>query len=279
MAGAPLVGGRAARLRRFAGALATTGFLLAVAGPWLGGPWTASPTAAQDQRPTLDEPSVPVRITIPGLGIDLPVISSERNVPGNVRGYPLCDVAQYWTRYDLPGAPGTTWVYAHAQAGMFLPMLLRAEATSGDALMGEPVTLQLRDGRLLRYRINEVKQHAYNQAIATRERPNEQRLVLQTSEGPPGTATRLQVAASLVGAEWTDEPAPRPEPRACWQPRPTDGRKRPRASATPSPVEEPSGDTLDTATLVMGGGAVLVGATLLAVYLVRRPPPGPRRPA
>jgi hypothetical protein len=272
---------RLAGLRPILAGLAMAGVLASVSGPWLAHAWAASPSQAPaaTARPPLDEAAAPVRITIPGLGIDLPVISSERNVPGNVRGYPLCDVAQYWTRYDLPGAPGTTWIYAHAQTGMFLPMLLRAEATSGAGLMGEPVTLQLHDGRLLRYRINEVKQHAYNLAIANRDRPNEQRLVLQTSEGPPGTATRLQVAAALVGAEWTDEPAPRPEPRACSQPPPTESRKRPRATASPAPVE-PSSDvgTPDTASLVMGGGAVLVGATLLAVYLVRRPPPERGRP-
>jgi hypothetical protein len=78
--------------------------------------------AAQD-TPPLDEPSVPVRIRIPSIGVDLPVVSSELRVRGNRRGYPLCDVAQYWTIYDLPGAPGTTWVYAHAQPGMFLPIL------------------------------------------------------------------------------------------------------------------------------------------------------------
>jgi hypothetical protein len=268
-------------LRPILVALAMAGMMGTAGSPWLVDAWGASPSPApaRTARPPLDEPSTPVRITIPGLGIDLPVISSERNVPGNVRGYPLCDVAQYWTRYDLPGAPGTTWVYAHAQTGMFLPMLLRAEATAGAGLVGQTVTLQLRDGRLLRYRINEVKQHAYNQAIANRERPNEQRLVLQTSEGPPGTATRLQVAAALVGAEWTDEPAPKPQPRACWQPAPTEGRKRPRATTSPAPVEpSPDTGTTDTMTLVMGGGAVLVGATLLAVYLVRRPAPERRRP-
>jgi hypothetical protein len=231
-----------------------------------------SPASAQDQKPPLDEAAAPVRVTIPSLGIDLPVVSSERNVSGNVRGYPLCDVAQYWTRYDLPGAPGTAWVYAHAQPGMFLPMLLRAEATNGDGLLGTQVLLQLRDGRLLRYRIDEVRQRATNQSIAQGTRPREHRLILQTSEGPPGTPTRLQVAATLVSAAWTDEPAPKPEPRACWQPRPSQGGKRPRPTATPAPVDGEAGKALDAATLVMGGGAVLLGATLVAVYLVRRPP-------
>jgi hypothetical protein len=248
--------------------------LVGPAGPPVGG----SIAAAQDGEPPLDRTSAPVRITLPGLGIDLPVVSSERNVPGNVRGYPLCDVAQYWTRYDLPGAPGTAWIYAHAQPGMFLPMLLRAEATSGNGLMGELVTLQLRDGRLLRYRITEVKQRAYNQAIALGTRPGQQRLVLQTSEGPPGTPTRLQVAARLVGASWTDEPTPKAEPRACWQPRATQGGgKKPRATASPAPTDVEAGGPIDGATLVMGGGAVLVGATLVAIFLVRRPASRPSR--
>ena len=154
-------------------------------------------------------------------------------MPGNVRDYPLCDVAQYWTRYDLPGAPGTTWIYAHAQPGMFLPLLLEAEATSGEGLLGEMVTLQLQDGRLLRYRIVEVKQHAYNRRLALRARPSQQRLILQTSEGPPGTIPKLQVAANLIGATYTDEAAPKAQPRACWQPRPraTNGGKPGRNGA------------------------------------------------
>lgn len=247
---------------------------VAVPGSLAGG----APTVALAQgKPPLDDPAVPVRITVPALGIDLPVVSSERTVPGNVRDYPLCDVAQYWDIYDLPGAPGTTWVYAHAQPGMFLPLLLNAEATSGEGLLGQMVTLQLKDGRLLRYRIVEVKQHAYNRRLALRARPSQQRLILQTSEGPPGTPTRLQVAATLVSAAWTDEAAPRPEPRACWQPRPSQGGKRPRPSATPAPADGQTDQAVDAATLVMGGGAVLLGATLVAIYLVRRPPPGARR--
>ena len=251
-------------------------------GPLAGG----APAVAQAQdRPPLDDPAVPVRVTVPSLGIDLPVLSSERTVPGNVRDYPLCDVAQYWTRYDLPGAPGTAWVYAHAQPGMFLPLLLEAEATSGQGLLGEMVTLQLRDGRLLRYRIVEVKQHAYNRRLALRARPSQQRLILQTSEGPPGTIPKLQVAANLIGATYTDEAAPKAQPRACWQPRPraTNSGKQGRngaAKPTPeaSPVDPAADSTAGTASLAVGGGAVLIGATLVAIYLVRRPAPDRRQP-
>jgi hypothetical protein len=250
----------------------------AMLGSLPGGPLVA---LAQD-KPPLDDPAVPVRVTVPSLGIDLPVLSSERNVPGNVRDYPLCDVAQYWTRYDLPGAPGTTWIYAHAQPGMFLPMLLEAEATSGEGLLGQMVTVQLKDGRLLRYRIVEVKQHAYNRRLALRARPGLQRLILQTSEGPPGTIPKLQVAANLIGATYTDEAAPKAQPRACWQPRPKPTKNARNGAARPtpeaSPVDPTAAGSADGASLALGGGAVLIGATLVAIYLVRRPPSDRRQP-
>jgi hypothetical protein len=265
-------------LRLAAALLAVLGLVTFGAPADLGSPG-AQVVQAQDRVP-LNEPSTPVRITVPSLGIDLPVVSSERTVPGNVDDYPLCDVAQYWTIYDLPGAPGTAWIYAHAQPGMFLPLLLEAEATSGQGLLGEMVTVQLRDKRLLRYRIVEVKQHAYNRRLALRARPGQQRLILQTSEGPPGTIPKLQVAANLIGATRTEEAPPKPQPRACWQPRPKptgrDGKqgrnKSPAAIATPNPQATTVEEATEPATLVLGGGAVLLGATIVAIYLVRRPP-------
>ena len=39
---------------------------------------------------------------------------------------------------------------------------------------------------------------------------------------------------------------------------------------TPEPIIEPD-DPLDAITLVLGSGAVLLGVTLVAVYVVRRP--------
>jgi hypothetical protein len=244
-------------------------------------PFAAPAVKAAQDTPQLDEPSVPVRIRIPSIGVVLPVVSSDLRVRGNRRGYPLCDVAQYWTIYDLPGAPGTAWIYAHAQPRMFLPILENTLATSGRGLVGDLVTVQLRDGRVLRYRIEEVRQHALNRRIARRDRPGEQRLVLQTSEGPPGTAPKLQVAARLAGATTTDERAPRARPRVCSQPRSTtNGGRRPSATAAPAAgVDGASGgsspDTM--VSLAIGGGAVLLGATLVAIYLVRRPPSTARR--
>lgn len=165
----------------------------------------------------VDQATRPVRVRIPSLDIDLPVVSLERRVKGATPGYPACDVAFFWPVFDLPGAPGTTWILAHAQEGMFLPLLDTARRLGPDSLLGRKVELQLRDGRLFTYRTYRVKRHAdnYDLGLATQGRKDrEQRLVLQTSTGI-GSAPKLQIAARLLDVGTTEESRPRPRPRAC----------------------------------------------------------------
>jgi hypothetical protein len=233
----------------------------------------AGPAATPRPVP-LDKAARPVRVRVPYAGIDLPVISSDRNVAGNPRGYPLCDVAQFWTKYDLPGEPGTTWIYAHAQPGMFLSLYEINDETGGEGLIGKLVKLQLRDRRLLTYRITEVR-ISPNERIAERPNQRQHRLILQTSTGPPGTVPKLQVAALLIDAGWTEVPRPDPQPRACWQPRPRPTRK-PANGGVPTPTPEPvevidESERVDVMTLLLGSGAVLLGATVVAVYVARKP--------
>jgi Sortase domain len=236
-----------------------------------------SPTATAKPVP-LDVGSRPVRVRVPHFDIDLPVVWSGRTVAGNPAGYPLCDVAQYLIDQDqgliLPGQPGTAWVYGHAQPGMFLPLTESWFAHGKSGLRGKLITLQLRDGRLLTYRISNVDV-AWDYDIAERPNDRQQRLVLQTSTGATGASPRLMVAGRLIDAEWTDEPRPEPHPRACWQaPQATasarGGNRRQTPQPTPSPIVEAS-DPMDPMTLVLGSGAVLLGATVVAVYMVRRP--------
>ena len=272
----PAQGHRQARWITRAGAILTLAGALSLALPIVA---TLAPDAplpspiafAADGNVRLDKPSVPVRIRVPYAGVDLPVVSSQKTVRGNNGSYPLCDVAQYWTRYDLPGAPGTTWIYAHAQPGMFLPLFTISEATDGRGLLGKIVEVQTRDGRLLRYRITEVKERAYNRKIAQQARPSQHRLILQTSTGPPGTVPKLQVAARLVGAQKATERAPKARPRVCSQPRPTrNSGKKPKATPVPEVTIDAS-EPVGTMTLVLGSGAVLLGTTVVVIYLVRRP--------
>jgi hypothetical protein len=237
---------------------------------------TTPPSPATSPVP-LDQGSRPVRVRVPYFDIDLPVVWSGRKVAGNPPGYPLCDVAQYLIEEDLglvlPGQPGTSWLYGHAQPGMFLALTESYFANGQREMMGRLIKLQLRDGRLLTYRISDVD-IALDYDIAGRPNERQQRLVLQTSTGTTGASPRLLVAGRLIGSEWTDEPRPEPNPRACWQapqPTPRNDRKNSRTpEPTPAPVVE-SDDPLDPMTLVLGSGAILLGATVVAVWVVRRP--------
>ena len=240
---------------------------------------TASPT---EQPVPLDAGSRPVRVRVPYFDIDLPVVWSGRKVAGNPAGYPLCDVAQYLVDeglgLSLPGQPGSSWIYGHAQPGMFLPLTLSYFENGRQELMGRLIRLQLRDGRLLTYRIVDVDV-GFDHDIAKRPNQRQQRLVLQTSTGTSGASPRLLLAGRLIDAEWTDEPRPEPNPRACWQePEPTPKRtnKDTSTAGTPQPTPGPEAEAdvdvpIDTLTLVLGSGAILLGATMVAVYVVRRP--------
>jgi hypothetical protein len=163
---------------------------------------------------------VPSRVVVAGLGIDLPVISGDEMLPGNPPDYPLCDVAQYLTTYRFPARPGTTtWIYAHARDGMFLPLLEAAEAHHG-GLIGQEVVVYSTTLQRHTYSITEVRQHATDRGAAADVPAGEGRLVLQTSEGPRGTVPKLQVVARLVATDTTTagEALPAPSPRACFEP-------------------------------------------------------------
>ena len=156
------------------------------------------------------------RIRVPSLGIDLPVVSGDLAVTGNEDGYPLCDVAMFLPEFVQPGEPGTTYIYAHAQRGMFLPLLRASEQNDGAALLGGLIEVYTSADEMHLYEIVRVKRHATDLSLAIDAADAEQ-LVLQTSEGPSGTVPKLQVAArpvSIIRAT-TAEAQPSPQPRVC----------------------------------------------------------------
>jgi hypothetical protein len=156
------------------------------------------------------------RIRIPSLGIDLPVVAGDLVVPGNQGFYPLCDVAMYLPDYVQPGEAGATYIYAHAQRGMFAPLLKASQVADGAAMIGGLIEVYSSDDVLHLYEIYVVKRHALDLSLADTD-PGEHILVLQTSEGPSGTIPKLQVAArpiSEVPATHTDA-NPVAAPRVC----------------------------------------------------------------
>jgi Sortase domain len=165
------------------------------------------------------DPAVATRVVIPSLLIDLPIVSRDLAVPGQGPDqYPPCDVALYHTDFVQPGQAGTTYLYAHARAGMFLPLLTASQVSNGTALIGDVVQVYTDDDRLFVYQITLVRTHATDFALATDVPPGASQLVLQTSEGPRGTVPKLQVLAEPIDVQAASDQAahPRARPRACY---------------------------------------------------------------
>lgn len=154
------------------------------------------------------------RVVVPLLRIDLPVVRP----PDDPNHFPYCDVAEYLPDLSQPGSPGTTYIYAHAREGMFLPLLLRSRVNDGSAMRGMLVQVYTSDDRLFLYEITSVLRHQSGEVY---NEPEEQ-LVLQTSEGPgkglPGyTGLVLVVVAQPLSSGPADHAAANPiaKPVAC----------------------------------------------------------------
>lgn len=173
-----------------------------------------TPGPSVPRVPPLQPPPFASRIEIVSMGIDLPVISGDVQPPPS---YPFCDVAAYVTRFNQPYEPGITYISAHAQQGMFLPLLRASERDDGHELLGMSVNLYVSDGRLFSYEVNRVVRHATDYSALNELDMAGNHIVLQTSEGPYGTLEKLQVFAVLTGESTVDlELAnPAPMPRNC----------------------------------------------------------------
>ena len=176
-----------------------------------------SPTPSQQPGETLNPViGVATRIRIPSLDIDLPVVPSDLVVPGNLDLYPLCDVATFMRGFVQPGQEGTTYIYGHAQRGMFAPLLKASLTDNGSSMIGALVEVYTSDNELHLYEISVVKRHATDLSLAVAP-PGEHQLVLQTSEGPSGTVPKLQILARPLSVVPTSaaEANPEPHPRVC----------------------------------------------------------------
>jgi hypothetical protein len=141
---------------------------------------------------------IATRVTVPALGIDLPVVTSPPN-----EQFPLCNAAEYLVLgkpLAYPGLPQATYLYAHARTGMFLPLLTQSQVNNGKAMIGMWVEVYTDDNQRHVYQINQVLRHVSGSAAldkAANAKTDE--LWLQTSEGPFESSTKLQVLALPVG--------------------------------------------------------------------------------
>ena len=155
---------------------------------------------------------VATRVVVRRLGIDLPIMLQT----SDYGEYPLCDVAMYLPMLGQPGQGRATYLYAHAQPGMFLPLLVESEkADNGAHMKGMAVEVYTSDDWRFVYTISDVRRHSTSLDDAFHT--TTERLWLQTSEGPHGTVPKLQVVADFLSAERTDPKSAHPgaHPRIC----------------------------------------------------------------
>jgi hypothetical protein len=132
--------------------------------------------------------------------IDLPIVQP----PGNEE-FVLCNTAEYMIidptkPMAFPGLPRATFLYAHARAGMFLPLLDAVRNNNIASLMGLWVEIYTNDNQDHVYQITEVIPHIDNSSEIDRaSAATSDQLWLQTSEGPMGTTGRMYVVAQPIG--------------------------------------------------------------------------------
>jgi hypothetical protein len=172
-------------------------------------PGTPLPSMLPIGWPTAPSDRVATRVVIRDLSIDLPVIA-----PGD-EDYPLCGVAMYFTELGQPGGGRAVYLYAHARAGMFLPILDASKIRDGQRMLGMIVDVMASDNFVFKYEISQVRRHQVTMTDAVAAQAEE--LWLQTSEGPRGTPGKTQVVARPYSIEPVDAASahPRPRPYAC----------------------------------------------------------------
>jgi sortase (surface protein transpeptidase) len=148
------------------------------------------------------------RVRIPAYDINLPVVRGPN-------GYPFCNVAMYMRTLYQPTEPGVTFIYAHARTGMFLPLLNASKKNDGAAMIGK--TVYVYTSKLMRYtyRITKVRRHVKD--ISSSLKITDERLWLQTSEGPNSSYPKLIVVAERVASTSVsyDEARPKANPKRC----------------------------------------------------------------
>jgi hypothetical protein len=141
---------------------------------------------------------IATRVTVPALGIDLPVVTSPPN-----EQFPLCNAAEYLTLdkpLAYPGLPQATYLYAHARTSMFLSLLTQSQVNNGTAMIGMWVEVYTDDNQRHVYQISQVLRHVSGTAaLDPAAGAKTDQLWLQTSEGPYESSTKLQVVAQPVG--------------------------------------------------------------------------------
>jgi len=144
-------------------------------------PLQAQVRAQPAETPAEPSPSIHgLRITLPRLGIDLPLDTGDigRDVPrSGYAGRTPEAVALVFPGTNIPGRGGNTYVYAHARKGMFLSLW--------DVRVDDAVFVVRDDRSVVRaYRITLVLPRVDPGDTGWLDPSGPERLTLQTSTGP-----------------------------------------------------------------------------------------------
>jgi hypothetical protein len=109
-----------------------------------------------------------------------------------------------------------TYIYGHAQRGMFLPVLEASRVANGDALLGHTIRVWTARDQYFVYVITRVRRHQKSLNWAFDLPPNS--LVVQTSEDQYRTGGKVMLVARQRGSPVVvprSEARPSAHPRVC----------------------------------------------------------------
>lgn len=161
---------------------------------------TPSPTASAPPSATLTPTPTPrvasvegMRILVPRLGIDLPLLEGDvgRDVPR--AGYPGNTpegAAFHFPGTALPGDVGNTYIYSHARVGMFLALW--------NVRLDDEVIIRFSDGTALHYRVAEIHSRVAPTDTSWLQPTADERVTLQTSTGPLPENPRFVAVARRI---------------------------------------------------------------------------------
>jgi LPXTG-site transpeptidase (sortase) family protein len=133
-----------------------------------------------------------LRISVPRLGIDLPIALGDvqRDV---VLGQTPEDVALLFPATNVPGTGGNSYIYAHARNAMFLQLW--------NVQVGDRVRISGPNGTHLDYAVTRIAPRVDPADTTWLDPTGPERLTLQTSTGPTSAYPRFIAVAERVAQD------------------------------------------------------------------------------
>ena len=149
-------------------------------------PPPAPPSAVPTRTPV---PLTQLRISLPRLGIDLPMAFGD--IQRDVRlGETPENVALLFPTTNLPGTGGNSYIYAHARNEMFLQLW--------NVKLGDRVRITAADGTHFDYAVTRIVPRVDPADTSWLDPAGPERVTLQTSTGPTSAYPRFIAVAERV---------------------------------------------------------------------------------